>query len=148
MSKAEPIPKADSRRKGARPLYRRRALGEASNKLSGLENDPIFWDPAKPESALHEPSSDRKPTNLLERTAIFGQTILRFAKTVPRGVINDPLINQLVRAGTSVGANYSEAYDPVSRKDYLKSIGTCRKVSKETLFWLHMIAAAEACVEE
>ena len=54
-----------------------------------------------------------------------------------------PLISQLVRAGTSVGANYCEADDAVSKKDFKNKIGTCRKEARETKLWFRMIAAAE-----
>lgn len=54
-----------------------------------------------------------------------------------------PLTNQLVRAGTSVGANYCEADDAVSKKDFKNKIGACRKEARETKLWLRMIATAE-----
>lgn len=54
-----------------------------------------------------------------------------------------PLISQLVRAGTSVGANYYEADDAVSKRDFKNKIGSCRKEARETKLWLRMIAAAE-----
>ncbi len=57
--------------------------------------------------------------------------------------VNNRLIDQLVGAGTSVGANYCEADDAVSGKDFKQRIGTCRKESKETMFFLRMVAAAE-----
>jgi four helix bundle protein len=47
-----------------------------------------------------------------------------------------------VRAGTSVGANYGEADDAESKKDFAHKIGICRKESKESKHWLRMIAAA------
>jgi four helix bundle protein len=53
------------------------------------------------------------------------------------------LINQLVGAGTSVGANYCEADDAVSRKDFKNKIGICRKEARETKFFLRMVATAE-----
>jgi four helix bundle protein len=53
------------------------------------------------------------------------------------------LIGQLVGAGTSVGANYCEADDGVSRKDFKNKIGTCRKEARETKFFLRMVATAE-----
>ncbi|HVM46382.1 MAG TPA: four helix bundle protein [Candidatus Acidoferrum sp.] len=79
----------------------------------------------------------------MERTARFGEAIVRFAKKIPRNPGNDRLIGQLVGAGTSVGANYCEADDSVSGKEFKQKIGTCRKESKETMFFLRMIAAAE-----
>jgi len=56
-----------------------------------------------------------KKFDLDERTAKFGESIIEFCKKVPRNPITSPLINQLVRSGTSVGANYSEADDAESK---------------------------------
>jgi four helix bundle protein len=81
--------------------------------------------------------------DLLERTATFGEAVVRFARKIPRSPANDRLINQLVGAGTSIGANYCEADDAVSKKDFRNKIGTCRKEAKECKFWLRMMAAAE-----
>jgi len=58
------------------------------------------------------------------------------------------LVDQLVGAGTSVGANYSEADDAVSGKNFKSKIGISRKESKETMFFLRMIAASEAGLAE
>ena len=81
--------------------------------------------------------------DLEERTARFGEAIIRFAKTIPQNPVNNRLIEQLVGAGTSVGANYCEADDGVSRKDFKNKIGTCRKEARETKFFLRMVATAE-----
>src|SRR6266481_2098033 len=86
--------------------------------------------------------------NLEERTAKFGEAVIRFAKMVPLNPVNSPLISQLVRAGTSVGANYAEADDAVSKKDFKNKIGTCRKESRESKHWLRMMAAAEPGMKE
>jgi four helix bundle protein len=89
-------------------------------------------------------SPNGKPAfDLEERTAQFGETIVHFARTVVKNPVTVPLISQLVRAGTSVGANYCEADDAVSKKDFKNKIGTCRKEARETKLWLRMIAAAE-----
>jgi four helix bundle protein len=86
----------------------------------------------------------KKPAfDLEERTAQFGEAVIRSAKTISKNPVTTPLISQLVRAGTSVGANYCEADDAVSKKDFKNKIGTCRKESRETKLWLRMIAAAE-----
>ena len=81
---------------------------------------------------------------MLERTAKFGEAIIAFAKRIPQGPVTNRLIDQVVGAGTSVGANYCEADDAVSKKDFKNKIGTCRKESKETMHFLRMIAAAVA----
>ena len=62
----------------------------------------------------------------------LARAIIRFAKKIPRNPVNNRLIDQLVGAGTSVGANYCEADDAVSGKEFKQKIGTCRKESKET----------------
>ncbi len=81
--------------------------------------------------------------DLEERTARFGETIILFAKKIPWSPVNNRLIDQLVGAGTSVGANYCEADDGVSRADFKHRIGTCRKEARETKFFLRMVAVAE-----
>ena len=88
-------------------------------------------------------NSNSRPYDLEERTAQFGEAVIRFLKKVPRNPGNDRLIGQLAGCGTSVGANYREANEPVSKKDFLLCIGRCIKEAKETLFFLRMIAASE-----
>jgi len=83
-----------------------------------------------------------KKYDLRERTAKFGENIINFAKNIPENSITRPLISQLVRAGTSVGANYCEADDASTKKDFFYKIGICRRESKESKHWLRMIATA------
>jgi four helix bundle protein len=81
--------------------------------------------------------------DLSERTAKFGEAVIKFARRIPETPTSRPLIGQLVRAGTSIGANYCEADDAESKKDFRHKIGICRKESKESRYWLRMIVAAE-----
>ncbi|OQX79004.1 MAG: four helix bundle protein [Bacteroidetes bacterium 4484_276] len=81
--------------------------------------------------------------DLEERTAVFGENIIEFLKKVPGNRINNELITQLVKAGTSVGANYSEADDAVSKKDFKNKIGISKKESRECKHFLRMIWTAE-----
>jgi len=81
--------------------------------------------------------------DLEERTAVFGEQIIGFAKRIPVNPVNSPLISQLVRAGTSVGANYCEADDADSKRDFFFKIGLCRREARETKHWLRMVVAAE-----
>ena len=90
-----------------------------------------------------EARGEQPPPDLEERATRFGEAIVRFARRVPRNPVNNRLIDQLVGAGTSIEANYSEAKDAVSRKDFKNRVGTSRKESKETMFFLRMVAAAE-----
>jgi len=80
--------------------------------------------------------------DLEERTAKFGEAVIAYARTRPSSAVLSPLISQIVRSGTSVGANYCEADDAGSKKDFRHKIGICRKESRETKHWLRMIAAA------
>ena len=81
--------------------------------------------------------------DLEEQPAVFGEAVIHFARAVAKNPVTTPLISQLVRSGTSVGANYCEADDAVSKKDFKNKIGTCRKEARETKLWLRMIATAE-----
>ena len=87
--------------------------------------------------------SGREAFDLEERTAGFGEAVILFAKKVPKNAVTLPLIGQSARSGTSVGANYCEADDAVSKKNFKHKIGTCRKEARETKHWLRMIVAAE-----
>ncbi|HWC60781.1 MAG TPA: four helix bundle protein [Verrucomicrobiae bacterium] len=92
---------------------------------------------------------ERHAFDLEERTAQFGEALIRFCKKIPRSPENNRLIDQLVGCGTSVGANYCEANEGVSKKDFKYSVGRCVKEAKETKFFLRMVAASEpALVEE
>ena len=80
--------------------------------------------------------------DLEERTAKFGEDIIEFAKKVPKAVITIPLIQQLIKAGTSVGSNYCEADCAESRKDFEHKLGISKKEAKESKHWLRMISKA------
>lgn len=82
--------------------------------------------------------------DLEERTAKFGEEIIEFVKSLPRDEVNRPLISQIVRSATSAGANYMEANQASSRKDFKNKIFICRKESNETKHWLRMISGANS----
>jgi four helix bundle protein len=104
--------------------------------------EEAFW--AKSGLLLNDGEASSKPVfDLEERTARFGEAVIRFAKRIPRSPVNDRLIGQLVGAATSVGANYAEADDGVSRQDFRHRIGICRKEAREAKHFLRMIAVAE-----
>lgn len=77
--------------------------------------------------------------DLEERTVVFSEHLLDFYKKCPKTVITIPLIDQGLRAGTSVGANYREANGASSKKDFANKIFICKKESKETIYWLRLI---------
>ena len=103
--------------------------------------DNTFWN-AGAELVVREETSENRVYDLEERTARFGEMIIDFAKTIPQNPVTNRIIGQLIGAGTSVGANYVEADDAVSKKEFLKSIGTCRKEARETKHFLRMAVRA------
>ncbi|HWY52628.1 MAG TPA: four helix bundle protein [Chthoniobacterales bacterium] len=103
--------------------------------------DASFWSDGDVAIIREEPATKRV-YDLEERTARFGEAVIDFAKTIPQDAVTNRLISQLVGAATSVGANYVEADDAVSKKEFLKNIGTCRKEARETKHFLRMIVRA------
>jgi four helix bundle protein len=139
-----PNPKAETRR----PKEGRNPKSECDSaiKIPGVDSDFWHWGvepPLEPLVLKEESAVSPPPEGLAERTARFGESIIRFAKKIPHNAVNNRLIDQLVGAGTSVGANYCEADDAVSGKEFKQRIGTSRKESKETMFFLRMVASAE-----
>ncbi len=84
--------------------------------------------------------------DLADRTKAFALRVVQFAGPVSRNAITLPLISQLVRAGTSVGANYCEADEAVSKRDFRRVIGICKKESRETKYWLEILVKAAPTV--
>lgn len=83
-----------------------------------------------------------KVYDLEERTAQFGEAIIDFAKKIPTTPLTSRLISQLIGAGTAVGANYCEADDAVSKKEFRLRIGNSKKEARETKFFIRMIVRA------
>ncbi len=79
-----------------------------------------------------------KVYDLEERTAKFGENIIAFCRSVKSDKLSDPILNQLIRSGTSVGANYMEANGASSKKDFQNKIYICKKEVQETKHWLRM----------
>jgi four helix bundle protein len=105
-------------------------------------DEEAFWaEDCGPSSVIREDGADRV-YDLEERTARFGEAIIDFVETIPLGPTTNRLIDQLVGCGTSVGANYCEADDAVSKKEFLVKINTCRKEARETKYFLRMVVRA------
>ncbi|MBI5082799.1 MAG: four helix bundle protein [Chloroflexi bacterium] len=77
------------------------------------------------------------------RTKAFAVQIIRLASRLPHGREIDAIVRQIVRSGTSVGANYREANRAVSRADFRHKISICEKEASETQYWLEVIIEAE-----
>lgn len=115
-------------------------------------NDPVIQYPTEITDSLmlREETSqpDGRRYDLAERTARHGEQIISFARSIPEDTITKPLLNQLIRSGTAIGANYGEADDAISKREFRQKIGFCRKEARETKYWLRMLAhAAPACKE-
>jgi len=91
---------------------------------------------------------DKEYYDLEERTAKFAENIVKFVKKIPKTVENIPIISQLVRAGTSIAANYCEATEAESKKDFSHKISISKKETKETRFWLRMVAVSESKLKD
>ncbi len=81
--------------------------------------------------------------DLCERTAQFGESVIRSCRELRADPVSAPIIRQLVRAATSIGANYVEADEAGSRKEFKYRISVCKREAKETQHWLRMLVAAE-----
>lgn len=95
-----------------------------------------------------ESDSNERRFDLEERTAQFGEAVVEFAKTVPVNPVTGVLIPKLVKAATSVGANYCEADDAGSKKEFRYRISICKRESRESKHWLRMVAKAVAELKE
>lgn len=80
--------------------------------------------------------------DLEERTAKFGEDAIKICKTIKPDYITLPIINQLIRSATSIGANYCEANNASSKKDFRNKIYISKKESQESKHWLRMLEVA------
>ena len=75
------------------------------------------------------------------RTAKFGEAVIIFCKSLKLDVVSKPIISQIIRSATSIGANYMEANGASSKKDFANKIFICKKESQETKYWLEILAS-------
>jgi len=73
------------------------------------------------------------------RTLEFAKTIIRLCKKLPIDRINNRLADQVIRSGASIGANYREANETDTKKDFKNKIRIGKKEAKETIYWLELI---------
>ncbi len=77
--------------------------------------------------------------NLVERTFRFAQNVINLCRSIDQNIITRPIISQLIKSGTSVGANYREAQNACSRKDFRNKLYICKKEISETEYWLRLL---------
>lgn len=79
-----------------------------------------------------------KVYDLEERTAVFAENIRDYCLKLPKNSANAEYVPQLLRAGSSPGANYIEANESIGEKDFSMKIKTCRREAKESSYWLRL----------
>lgn len=85
-----------------------------------------------------------KPYNLEQRTLEFSKSTINLCKKLIKGQLNYRLVDQLIRSATSVGANYREANEALSKKDFAHRMKITRKECKEASYWFEIIKEANA----
>lgn len=91
---------------------------------------------------------NNKRYDLEDRTLEFSRRIVRLCRALPKDVVNRRLADQLVRSGTSVGANYREANETQTKKDFRNRLRISRKEAKETVYWINLVMEANPDLKE
>ena len=78
--------------------------------------------------------------DLEERTMVFAEQVIDLVKLIKVDSVNSRIITQLVGSSGSIGANYCEATEAESKKDFIHKIGISKKETKETRHWLRLLA--------
>jgi four helix bundle protein len=115
--------------------------GMTKSKKRRARADDSFWGVSSASVVREEPET-KHVYDLEERTTRFGEAVIDFAKAIQQDAVTNRIISQLVGAAPSIGANYVEADDAVSKKEFLKSIGTCKKETREAKHFLRMAVRA------
>ena len=79
-----------------------------------------------------------KKYDLEERTFLFAKNIIEYVRNLPRGIPDIEIGRQLVRSAGSVGANYIEANESLSKKDFIMRVKISKKEAKESHYWLRL----------
>lgn len=85
--------------------------------------------------------NQKQKFDLEERTIKFSEEVIECVKRIPQDTISRPIISQLVRSATSIGANYSEAEEANSKKDFINKVGIAKKETRETKYWLRILSS-------
>jgi four helix bundle protein len=91
---------------------------------------------------------NHKPFDLEERTYEYTKEIIAFVNTCPKTMVNSELTRQLIRSSGSVGANYIEAREALSKKDFAMRVKICRKEVKESAYWLRLLEVRSDSLEK
>jgi len=86
--------------------------------------------------------------DLEERTAVYAERVRNFCLKLPKNMANAEYIPQLIRSGSSPGANYIEANESIGDKDFKMKIKTCRREAKESAYWLRLVITDASTAQE
>lgn len=93
-------------------------------------------------------AANDKPYDLADRTLLFARRVIRFLKSTPHTLANSEISRQLVRSAGSVGANYVEASEAFSKKDFILRAKICRKEAKESIYWLQLVESGASAEKD
>jgi four helix bundle protein len=102
-------------------------------------NDKYYQIPSKSQLPNHKTKKE-KVYDIRKRVFCFAQDVLEIAEMLPQNRVCDVLRTQLVKSGTSIGANVEEADGAVTKRDFINKMAIARKEAKETKYWLRLIA--------
>lgn len=104
--------------------------------------NPIPQNPrSKEDISINEKVINRK--GLSERTVCFARQVRDLIKSLPANMCDFEYIKQLVRSSSSVGANFIEATESLSKKDFIHRLKICRKEAKDSAYWLNLIETTD-----
>ena len=113
-------------------LFRLPAIGDGEIRISNIET-------RNPKQIRMTKNQNPKQYDLEDRTLAFAKRVRALVKKIPKTLANIEDGKQLIRASGSVGANYIEANEALSKKDFVMRIKICRKEVKESRYWLQLI---------
>jgi four helix bundle protein len=91
---------------------------------------------------MEDNNYSKQKYSLEERTEVFAIMIIKFVKSLRLTFYNTNILSQLLKSGTSIGANYREANGAESPKDFIHKIAICKKEAKESEYWLKLLSQA------
>jgi four helix bundle protein len=93
------------------------------------------------ESSARYKAESKAPFDIKERTFLFGVRVVKLVERLPRNIAGAEIGRQLIRAGTSVGANVEEAQSGESKRDFVHKMGIAAKEAREARYWLRIVKA-------
>lgn len=97
---------------------------------------------------INKNQTPNKKYDLENRTLEFSKALIKFCNSLAKGQTNLILVKQIIRSGTSIGANYREANDSLGKKDFAHRVRIARKEAKETSYWLELILESNPTIND